>query len=98
MKLIEYFDKIITNNTGKSSKTFGMVVTIIMSSMVMFIICIVLIVDLFTNYKVETDLYGIASLIASIGGLLVATIYGKVQGEKYERKQLSNEEDLLLKK
>lgn len=84
--MLKYLNLLITNNTGKSLKAFMALSGMILASLMVLCVIVVVIVDLFTNYKVETDLYGIATVIGAIAGFIVASVYGKLKGEEIESK------------
>lgn len=81
----KYFNLLITNNTGVSLKAFMALSGMILASLMVLTIITTLIVDLFTNYKVDTDLYGIAAVIGAIAGFIVASVYGKLKGEEIDK-------------
>ena len=69
--MLKFWKDLVTNNTGVSSKTF----TLVMSVMLVFFIIInflaLLWVDLLIpEYKIETDLIGLAGMITPLGALL----------------------------
>ena len=54
--MINYLKKLIRNNTGESSKSFGLVLSAIVGGLIGLTVCTVLIVDVVKDGKVETDL------------------------------------------
>lgn len=80
----KFISLLLKNNTGVSLKAFTALSGVISSSLLVLCIIIVLIVDLFSSYKIETDLYGIAAVIGAIAGYTVAAIWGKVKGDQDE--------------
>ena len=54
--MIDYLKKLIRNNTGESSKSFGLVLSAIVGGLIGLTVCTVLIVDVVKDGKVETDL------------------------------------------
>ena len=83
----KFITQLLTNNTGVSLKAFTALSGVISSFLMVLCVIIVLVVDLFTNLKVETDLYGIAAVIGAIAGFTVAAIWGKVKGDINEQNQ-----------
>lgn len=81
----KYFNLLITNNTGVSLKAFMALSGMILASLMVLAIIVVIIVDLFTTYKIDTDLYGIATVIGAIAGFIVASVYGKLKGEEIDK-------------
>ena len=88
----KFLTQLLANNTGVSLKAFTALSGVISSFLMVLCVIIVLVVDLFTNLKVETDLYGIAAVIGAIAGFTVAAIWGKVKSESYENKEINNDE------
>lgn len=80
-----YWTNLLNNNTGTSSKTFALVLSAIAGSFTLGVVALILLVDLFTDKKIETDLLGIAGVITAIATLVGATFIGKVQSEKHEK-------------
>lgn len=89
---MDFLKQLIKNNTGVSIKGFLALSGMFIAFLMVLTIIIVLIVDLFSNYKVDTDLYGIAALIGSIAGFVLAAVWGKVKSESYENKEINNDE------
>lgn len=89
---MSFLKQLIKNNTGVSIKGFLALSGMFIAFLMVLTIIIVLIVDLFSNYKVDTDLYGIAALIGSIAGFVLAAVWGKVKSESYENKDINNDE------
>lgn len=83
--MLKYLNLLITNNTGVSLKAFMALSGMILASLMVLTIIVALIVDLFTNYKIDTDLYGIATVIGAIAGFIVASVYGKLKGEEIDK-------------
>ena len=71
---MSFLKQLIKNNTGVSIKGFLALSGMFIAFLMVLTIIIVLIVDLFSNYKVDTDLYGIAALIGSIAGFVLAAV------------------------
>lgn len=74
--------KVIKSNNGYSSKTLTMLWAMAISTILFIAIIIVVLVDLFTNYSVETDLYGVSATIGGITMFAISAIAGKVYGDK----------------
>ena len=87
-----YWKDLLRSNTGVSSKTFVMVLAAIAGVFTLGVVVFILIVDLFTDKQIKTDLFGIAAVITAIATLIGASIYGKVSSEKYEPKAKPSQE------
>ena len=95
--MFEFLLKLIKSNNGYSSKTLTMLWAMAVTTVMLLSIVLVLLIDLFTDYSVTTDLYGISTVIGSIAGFAVATIVGKVYGDKiYTKVNKEEEEDSEL--
>ena len=95
--MFEFLLKLIKSNNGYSSKTLTMLWAMAVTTVMLLSIVLVLLIDLFTDYAITTDLYGIATVIGSIAGFAVATIVGKVYGDKiYTKVNKEEEEDSEL--
>jgi len=88
----KFLSLLLRNNTGVSLKAFTALSGVISSSFLVLCIVIVLIVDLFSSYKIETDLYGIAAVLGAIAGYTMAAIWGKVKGDQNEINNNQNNE------
>ena len=88
---MDFLKQLIKNNTGVSIKGFLALSGMFIAFLMVLAIIIVIMVDLFSNYKVETDLYGIAALVGSIAGFVLAAVWGKVKSESYENRESNNE-------
>lgn len=80
--MFEFLLKLIKSNNGYSSKTLTMLWAMAISTILFIAIIIVVLVDLFTNYSVETDLYGVSAIIGGITMFAISAIAGKVYGDK----------------
>lgn len=81
-KFIEYIKLLIKSNNGESSKSFFLV-TVTLTGILLLLICgLVLIIDVCCTGYIITDLYGVATVIASIASLFGAVGWTKVAGEK----------------
>lgn len=80
--MFEFLLKLIKSNNGYSSKTLTMFWAMAISTILFIAIIIVVLVDLFTNYSVETDLYGVSAIIGGITMFAISAIAGKVYGDK----------------
>lgn len=81
-KFIEYIKLLIKSNNGNSSKSFFLVSVTLVGILLLLICGLVLIIDVCCTGYIITDLYGIATVIASIASLFGAVGWTKVAGEK----------------
>ena len=54
--MFRYFKSLIKSDTGDSSKSFGLVLSVIIGALIGFAVAIILVYDLFYDGKVDTDL------------------------------------------
>ena len=80
--LFKVLIKILKSNTGYSSKTLTMLWAMTVSTLLFLTIIVIVTVDLFTDYSVDTDLYGISAVIGGITMFAISAIAGKVYGDK----------------
>ena len=80
--LINYMKSLIENNTGTSSKSFALVMASIVGSFAIVSFIVMLFVDLFSSYEINTNLMGLAAIITAISGLITAIFWGKVRSER----------------
>lgn len=81
-KFIDYIKILIKSDSGVSSKSFFLI-SVTLTGILLLLICgLVLIVDVCCTGYVITDLYGVATVIASIASLFGAVGWTKVAGEK----------------
>lgn len=80
--MFEFLLKLIKSNNGYSSKTLTMLWAMTVSTLLFLTIVVIVIIDLFTDYSVDTDLYGISAIIGGITMFAISAIAGKVYGDK----------------
>lgn len=81
-RFIEYIKLLIKSNNGDSSKSFFLVSVTLVGILLLLICGIVLLIDVCCTGYIITDLYGMATLIASIASLFGAVGWTKVAGER----------------
>lgn len=86
--------RIVKSNTGYSSKTLTMLWAMAISTVLFIAIIIVVLVDLFTDYSVETDLYGVSAIIGGITMFAISAIAGKVYGDIHYVDKNNRDSDL----
>lgn len=90
-----FFLKLIKNNTGVSSKNFFLVVITIIGCFLLLIPGIVLLVEVFQNHTITTDLTGLASYIGAVAAIFTSAGITKAWSEKYENSNSSEEDSSL---
>lgn len=83
---MNYLHKLITNNSGVSSKNFFLVVVTTIGLILLLIPAILLIIEIIYNHTIQTDLNGMAAYIAAVAGVFASAGITKAWSEKYEPK------------
>lgn len=83
---MNYFNKLINNNTGVSSKNFFLVAVTIIGLILLLVPAVILLVEVFTNHTIATNLNGLAAYIGAVASLFATAGLTKAWAEKYERK------------
>ena len=71
-KVIEYLGKAIRSNTGISSLSLVVVIMGVMSIILLLVICVCMLVEVFSTHTISTSLDGYAAIIGAIAGLVVS--------------------------
>lgn len=69
-KILEYIRSLIKANTLDSSKSFGLLCSILTGSMLGMCVIFCLVWDVCTNGYIKTDLYGLGFFVGCVGGLM----------------------------
>lgn len=80
-----YINKLITNNTGVSSKNFFLVIVTIIGCILLMIPAIILLIEICFNHTISTDLNGMAAYIASVAAIFTSAGITKAWSERYEK-------------
>ena len=81
-----YIDKLIKNNTGVSSKNFFLVAVTLIGLILLLVPAVLLIIEVFYNHTIQTDLNGLAAYIGAVAGVFASAGITKAWSEKYEKK------------
>lgn len=87
---MNYFNKLVRNNTGVSSKNFFLVSVTLIGFLLLLIPAVVLTVEIICNHTIQTDLNGMAAYIGSVAGVFASAGITKAWGERYERREEKN--------
>ena len=71
-KVIDYLDSAVKSNTGVSSLSLIVVAVGIMAAITLVVVCICLLIEVFTSHTIASSLDGYAAIIASIAGLITS--------------------------
>lgn len=83
---MNWFIKLIKNNTGVSSKNFFLVTVTIVGILLLIVPIVVLLIEVINNKTIQTDLGGMAQYIAAVAGIFASAGITKAWSEKYENK------------
>lgn len=84
---MNYFNKLIHNNTGVSSKNFFLVTVTIIGLILLIIPAVILIVETIFNHTIQTDLDGMAAYIGAVAGVFASAGITKAWSERYEERK-----------
>ena len=84
--IFNFLTKLVQNNTGVSSKNFFLVVVTFIGLILLLIPAIVLLVEVFYNHTIQTNLQGMAAYIGSVASIFATAGITKAWSEKYEKK------------
>ena len=83
---MNYFSKLVSNNTGVSSKSFFLVVITIIGCLLLLVPVFALSIEAFYTHTIATDLSSMAAYIGSVASLCATAGITKAWSEKYEKR------------
>lgn len=87
IKMANYFSKLVSNNSGVSSKNFFLVTVTLVGLLLLLVPAIILLVEIFTTHTIKTDLNGMAAYIGAVAGVFASAGVTKAWSEKYENRR-----------
>lgn len=91
-KLFEYFRSLIRANTLESSKSFGLLCSILTGSLLCVCICFCLVWDVCTNGFIKTDLDSLGWFVMGIGVYMAGGSLPKTISDVSGRKKIVEEQ------
>lgn len=85
-KSMNYISKLISNNTGVSSKNFFLVAVTIIGLLLLLVPVAVLLIEVCYNHTIQTNLDGLAKYIGAVAAVFTSAGITKAWSEKYEKK------------
>ena len=82
-KVLDFFQKLLQNNTGVSSKSFFLVSVTMIGLLLLLVPVFVLVYEVIQSHTIHTDLNGMAAYIAAVAGVFASA--GITQSEKSEK-------------
>ncbi len=83
---MSYLSKLISNNTGVSSKNFFLVAVTLIGLILLLVPAVLLIIEVCYNHTIQTDPNGLAAYIGAVAGVFASAGITKAWSEKYEKK------------
>lgn len=90
--MTEYFKSLIKSGTLDSSKSFALLLSVIIGAIIGLVVCFCLIWDVVTNGYIKTNLNELGVFLLCAGGFMVGGGINKVFGEKYYKPNLKDKE------
>lgn len=84
-KLINFIGNLVKNNTGYSSKNFFLIAVTLIGLFLLLVPAIILLVEVFYNHTIQTNLDGMAAYITSVAAIFASAGITKAWSEKYEK-------------
>ena len=100
---MNYFSKLVSNNTGISSKNFFLISITIIGLCLLIVPIFALCIEAWYNHTITTNLSDMAAYIGAVACIFASGGITKAWSEKYERAPgpdgiLGNEDDVYVKK
>lgn len=86
-RFLRYLRLLIRANSLESSKSFAMVISVLVGALVGFIVCFCLIWDVIQNGYIKTDLDSLGIFLLCAGGFMAGGGINKAIAEARERKK-----------
>lgn len=101
--MFKLLNKLLQNNSGYSSKSFFLISITVIGLLLLVVPAVVLLVEVFYNHTITTNLSDMAAYIASVSAIFAAGGITKAWSERYERApgpdgKLGTEDDVVIKK
>lgn len=84
-KRTTFFEKLVENNTGVSSKNFFLVIVTSIGCLLLFVPVFTLIVEAIFQHTITTDLFAMAAYITAVSAIFASAGITKVYAEKFEK-------------
>lgn len=90
MKVIEYIKSLIKANTLDSSKSFALVLSVLVGALIGLCVCFCLIWDVCSNGYLKTDLDSLGIFLLCAGGFMAGGGVNKALSERIKTRKTSN--------
>lgn len=82
MRFYKYMSTLIENDSGHSSKSFALIVSVIISFLFGLVICFAIAYDVVTNGYIKTDLEEVGVFMLCVGSYVVGSGVPKIFGDR----------------
>ena len=86
LSIVQWFGRLVKNNTGVSSKNFFLVSVTLIGLLLLIVPAIELLIEIITTHTINTDLNGMAAYIGAVAGVFASAGITKAWSEKYENR------------
>lgn len=90
MKVIEYIKSLIKANTLDSSKSFALVLSVLVGALIGICVCFCLIWDICSNGYIRTDLDSLGIFLLCAGGFMAGGGVNKALAERSRKSNVNN--------
>lgn len=90
MKVIEYIKSLIKANTLDSSKSFALVLSVLVGALIGLCVCFCLIYDVCSNGYIKTDLDSLGIFLLCAGGFMAGGGLNKAVAERIKTRKTNN--------
>lgn len=90
MKVIEYIKSLIKANTLDSSKSFALVLSVLVGALIGICVCFCLIWDVCSNGYLKTDLDSLGIFLLCAGGFMAGGGLNKAMSERIKTRKTNN--------
>ena len=91
IRIVNWFAKLVRNNTGVSSKNFFLVVVTLIGCALLIVPAIILMIEVIANKTIATDLNGLAAYVGAVASLFATAGLTKAWSEKFECRARQNQ-------
>lgn len=93
MRMAEYLKSLVRNDTGDSSKSFAMLVSVGTGAAIGLCVCFCLVWDVCTHGYLKTDLDGLGVFLLCVGGFMAGGGLNKALGGRNKNVTLNDKKD-----
>lgn len=86
MSFLKYMESLVETDTGKSSKSFALLISVIISFFTGLVICFAIAYDVVSNGFIKTDLEEVGIFMLCVGSYVAGSGIPKILGDRDEEK------------